>query len=214
MTSSTKPAIGIIGAGRLGTVIARQALAAGYHVTIANSKKDLISLRFILSVLLPDAEPASVQSVIEQNDIIVLAIPLNRYKQLPAELFTNKLVIDAMNYWPPNEGHIAEFDDESSSSSEYIQGYLPRATVIKTLNHIAYNEIEEHSLPKGDPERRAVLLAGDDVEAKRQVEQFIDDLGFDSVDLGGLKEGKKFQPGTQLFNTRFRAEDLNGVRKG
>jgi predicted dinucleotide-binding enzyme len=214
MTSSTKPAIGIIGAGRLGTVIARQALAAGYHVTIANSKKDLISLRFILSVLLPDAEPASVQSVIEQNDIIVLAIPLNRYKQLPAELFTNKLVIDAMNYWPPTEGHIAEFDDESSSSSEYIQGYLPRATVIKTLNHIAYNEIEEHSLPKGDPERRAVLLAGDDVEAKRQVEQFIDDLGFDSVDLGGLKEGKKFQPGTQLFNTRFRAEDLNGVRKG
>lgn len=214
MTSSTKPAIGIIGAGRLGTVIARQALVAGYHVTIANSKKDPTSLRFILSVLLPDAEPASVQSVIEQSDIVILAIPLNKYNQLPAELFTNKLVIDAMNYWPPTEGHIAEFDDEGSSSSEYIQGYLPRATVVKTLNHIAYNEIEEHSLPKGDPERRAVLLAGDDVDAKRQVEQFIDDLGFDSVDLGELKEGKKFQPGTRLFNTRFRAEDLNGVQKG
>ena len=208
MTSSTKPAIGIIGAGRLGTVIARQALAAGYHVTIANSKKDPTSLRFILSVLLPDAEPASVQSVIEQSDIVILAIPLNRYKQLPADLFAHKIVIDAMNYWPPTEGHIAEFDDESSSSSEYIQGYLPRATVVKTLNHIAYNEIEEHSLPKGDPERRAVLLAGDDVDAKRQVEQFIDDLGFDPVDLGGLKEGKKFQTGTKLFNTRFRAKDL------
>ena len=114
MTSSTKPAIGIIGAGRLGTVIARQALAAGYHVTIANSKKDPTSLRFILSVLLPGAEPASVQSVIEQSDIVVLAIPLNRYKQLPADLFAHKIVIDAMNYWPPTEGHIAEFDDESS----------------------------------------------------------------------------------------------------
>ena len=67
MTSSTKPAIGIIGAGRLGTVIARQALAAGYHVTIANSKKDPTSLRFILSVLLPGAEPASVQSVVKQK---------------------------------------------------------------------------------------------------------------------------------------------------
>jgi predicted dinucleotide-binding enzyme len=211
MTSSTKPTIGIIGAGRLGTVIARQALAAGYHVTIANSKKDLTSLRFILSVLLPGAEAATVQAVVEQSDIVILAIPLNKYKQLPIDLFTHKIVIDAMNYWPPTEGHIAEFDDDRTSSSEYIQGYLPHATVVKTLNHIAYNEIEEHSLPKGNPDRRAVLLAGDDVDAKRQVREFINDLGFDSVDLGDLKEGKKFQPGTRLFNTRFRAQDLEDI---
>jgi 8-hydroxy-5-deazaflavin:NADPH oxidoreductase len=197
MKSSTKPRIGIIGAGRLGTVLARQALAAGYHVTIANSKKDPTSLRFILSVLLPDAEPAPVQKVVEQSDIVILAIPLNKYRQLPADVFAQKLVVDAMNYWPLTEGYI-----------EYIQGYLPQATVVKSLNHVAYNEIEEHSLPKDDPDRRAILVAGDDADAKRQVRDFIDDLGFDSVDLGALKEGKKFQPGTQLFNTRFRALDL------
>jgi 8-hydroxy-5-deazaflavin:NADPH oxidoreductase len=208
MKTRTKPRIGIIGAGRLGTVLARQALAAGYHVTIANSKKDLTSLRFILSVLLPDAEPATVQNVVEQSDIVILAIPLDKYNQLPADVFAQKLVIDAMNYWPLTEGYIAEFEDESSSSSEYIQGYLPQATVMKSLNHVAYNEIEEHSLPKGDPDRRAILVAGDDIDAKRQVRDFIDDLGFDSVDLGELKEGKKFQPGTKLFNTRFRAQDL------
>jgi 8-hydroxy-5-deazaflavin:NADPH oxidoreductase len=208
MKTSTKPRIGIIGAGRLGMVLARQALAAGYHVTIANSKKDPTSLRFILSVLLPDAEPATVQKVVEQSDIVILAIPLDKYNQLPADLFAQKLVIDAMNYWPLTEGYIAEFEDESSSSSEYIQGYLPQATVMKSLNHVAYNEIEEHGLPKGDPDRRAILVAGDDIDAKRQVRDFIDDLGFDSVDLGELKEGKKFQPGTKLFNTRFRAQDL------
>ena len=208
MKTSTKPRIGIIGAGRLGTVLARQALAAGYHVTIANSKKDPTSLRFILSVLLPDAEPATVQKVVEQSDIVILAMPLDKYNQLPADLFAQKLVIDAMNYWPLTEGYIAEFEDESSSSSEYIQGYLPQATVMKSLNHVAYNEIEEHSLPKGDPDRRAILIAGDDIDAKRQVRDFIDDLGFDAVDLGDLKEGKKFQPGTKLFNTRFRAQDL------
>jgi len=214
MTSSTKPRIGIIGAGRLGTVIARQALAAGYHVTIANSKKDPTSLRFILSVLLPEAEPASVQAVVEQSDIVVLAIPLNKYRQLQPDLFAHKLVIDAMNYWPLTEGHIAEFEDDYSSSSEYIQGYLPRATVVKSLNHVAYNEIEEHSLPEGDPDRRAILVAGDDADAKRQVREFINDLGFDSVDLGELKEGKTFQPGTKLFNTRFSAQDLKGIEIG
>jgi predicted dinucleotide-binding enzyme len=208
MKSSTKPRIGIIGAGRLGTVIARQALAADYQVSIANSKKDPTSLRFILSVLLPDAEPATVQKVVEQSDIVILAIPLNKYKQLPADLFAHKLVIDAMNYWSLTEGYSAEFEDDSTSSSEYIQGYLPHTTIVKSLNHVAYNEIEEHSLPKGDPDRRAVLIAGNDVDAKRQVRDFIDDLGFDSVDLGDLQEGKKFQPGTKLFNTRFRAQDL------
>jgi 8-hydroxy-5-deazaflavin:NADPH oxidoreductase len=208
MKTSTKPRIGIIGAGRLGTVIARQALAADYQVTIANSEKDLTSLRFMLSVLLPDAEPATIQKVVEQSDIVILAIPLNKYKQLPADLFVDKIVIDAMNYWPLTEGYSPEFEDDSTSSSEYIQGYLPHATIVKSLNHVAYNEIEEHSLPKGDPDRRAILIAGNDVDAKRQVRDFIDDLGFDSVDLGNLKEGKKFQPGTKLFNTRFRVQDL------
>ena len=214
MKSSTKPRIGIIGAGRLGTVLARQALAADYHVTITNSKKDSTSLRFILSVLLPGVEPATVQRVVEQSDIVILAIPLNKYKQLPADLFAHKLVIDAMNYWPLTEGYSAEFEDDRTSSSETIQRYLPHATIVKALNHVAYNEIEEHSLPKGDPDRRAVLVDGDDVDAKRQVRSFIDDLGFDSVDLGELKEGKKFQPGTKLFNTRFRAQDLEEKESG
>ncbi len=212
MTSSTKPTIGIIGAGRLGTAVARQALAANYHVIIANSKKDLTSLRFILNVLLPDAEAAMVHAVVEQSDIVILAIPLNKYKQLPVDLFTHKVVIDAMNYWPLTEGYIAEFEDKSTSSSEYIQGFLPHSTVVKTLNHVAYHELEEHSLPKGNPARRAVLLAGDDVDAKLQVRKFIDDLGFDPVDLGNLKEGKKFQPDTKLFNTRFRAKDLEDIQ--
>jgi hypothetical protein len=160
------------------------------------------------------AEPATVQKVVEQSDIVILAIPLNKYKQLPADLFAHKLVIDAMNYWPLTEGYSAEFEDDSTSSSEYIQGYLPHTTIVKSLNHVAYNEIEEHSLPKGDPDRRAVLIAGNDVDAKRQVRDFIDDLGFDSVDLGDLQEGKKFQPGTKLFNTRFRAQDLREREAG
>ncbi len=165
-------------------------------------------------MLLPGAEPASLQRVVEQSDIVILAIPLNKYKQLPTGLFADKLVIDAMNYWPLTEGYSAEFEDDSTSSSEYIQAYLPHATVVKSLNHVAYNEIEEHSLPKGDPDRRAVLIAGDDADAKRQVRDFIDDLGFDPIDLGDLKEGKRFQPGTKLFNTRFRAQDLSKREAG
>lgn len=204
---ASKLAIGIIGAGRLGTAIARQSLAAGHAVRIANSRGPE-SLKLMLSVLMPNAVAAEVDVVIKESDIIVLAIPLNQYKTLPPALFAGKIVIDAMNYWPPTEGDIPEFMDENVTSSEYIQQYLKDACVIKTLNHVAYNELEEHSLPPSDPKRRAIAMVGDSADAKKQAAQFIDSLGFDAIDLGGLKHGNKFQPDTKLFNARLTKAEI------
>ena len=204
---STKPVIGIIGAGRLGTAIARQSLSAGYQVQIANSRGP-DSLGLMLSVLLPGALAATVDEAVAGSDIIVLAIPLNQYVNLKPELFVGKIVIDAMNYWPPTEGDIPEFMNEAVTSSEYIQQYLKGAKVVKTLNHTAYNELEQHSLVRGSAARRAIVLAGNDTPAKMIVAQFIDDIGFDPVDFGDLSSGKRFQPDTPLFNARFSASDL------
>jgi len=200
-----KSRIGIIGAGRLGTAVARQALKAGYEVRIANSRGPE-SLRLQLSVLLPGAIGASVEDAIVSSDIILLAIPLNAYTNLPKDLFSGKIVIDAMNYWPPTEGILQEF--EGGSSSEYIQQYLADARVVKSLNHVAYNELEQHSLPSSAPDRRAVLVAGNDEDAKRQVSQFVDAIGFEPVDLGLIATGKKFQPDTKLFNLRYNKQEL------
>ncbi|HSW96952.1 MAG TPA: NAD(P)-binding domain-containing protein [Candidatus Saccharimonadales bacterium] len=202
-----KPTIGIIGAGRLGAAVGKQALKAGYAVTIANSQNPE-SLTLILNILLPGAKAAKVKDLIFRSDIIILAIPLNKYKTLLPDLFANKIVIDAMNYWPITEGSIPKFENKTISSSEYIQSYFSKAKVIKTLNHIAYNELEEHSLPPGKNNRRAIVIAGNDPQTKSQITEFINDLGFDPVDLGSLPEGRRFQPNTDLFNTRFTAEDI------
>lgn len=205
-----KPNLGIIGSGRLGTTTAKQALAADYRVRIANSRGP-DSLSLMLKVLLPGATAGSVEDVIAGSDIIVLAIPLNQYKSLSPQLFTGKIVIDAMNYWPPTEGVIAEFIDPDSTSSEYIQSYLPKASVVKTLNHIAYNELEQHSRLAGAKGRRAIALAGDSLRAKQAVAVLIDDLGFDAVDMGDLSSGRKLQPDTVLFNARFTAAELRST---
>jgi predicted dinucleotide-binding enzyme len=204
--SETKPTIGVIGSGRLGTAIAKQALKAGYVVRIANSKGP-DSLKLILNVLLPEAIGSTVEDTILLSEIVILAIPLNRYIHLPRELFSGKVIIDAMNYWPPTEGKIDEF--ENSTSSEYLQNYFSEARLVKTLNHVAYNELEEHSLPKSEKGRRVIVLAGNDTSAKQQVAQFIDAIGFDAVDIGFLDAGSKFQPDTKLFNTRFNKEELD-----
>jgi len=204
---ASKPIIGVIGAGRLGTAVARLSLKAGYEVFIANSRGPE-SLGLQLSILLPAAHASSVNEVIQKADVIVLAIPLHQYNTLPPDLFSGKIVIDAMNYWQPTEGEIAEFMDEKSTSSDYIQQYLSGARVVKTLNHIAYNELEEDGVPKGTSGRRAMVLAGNDTDAKQVVAEFIDDLGFDPVAVGPLSEGKRFQPDTPLFNTRYTEKDL------
>ena len=210
MTNSKKPTIGIIGAGRLGTAVATQLLKAKYQVQIANSKSPE-TLKLILSVLLPEAHAGTADDVIRHNDIIILAIPLHKYTALAPDLFARKIIIDAMNYWPTTEGTITAFENPNSTSSEYIQTYFPKAIVIKTLNHVAYHELNEHALPPGTPNRRAIVLAGDDGDAKEKVAQMISAIGFDPVDLGNLAQGKKFQPDTKLFNARYTVAEMKEI---
>lgn len=174
----------------------RLALRAGYRVAIANSG-DLENLTLQLSIMAPEATPAIAEDVVRGSDVIILAIPLHQYKTLKPEWFAGKVVIDAMNYWPPAEGHIAEFDREASSS-EVIAAYLPDAQVVKALNHIAYGELEADA-----GTGRAMVLAGDDNASKKVVEQFIADIGYDPIDLGNIQDGARQQPDTPLFDTRY-----------
>lgn len=210
MVASSKPTIGIIGAGRLGTAVARQSLKAGYDVNIGNSRGPG-SLELMLGVLLPGAVALTVKDLVQKSDIIILAMPLNKYSALDASWLAGKIVVDAMNYWPPTEGEITEFMDHRIGSSEYLQQYFKDAHLVKSLNHVAYSEIEEHSLPAGHPGRRAIALAGDDRSAKEIVGQFINALGFDAVDLGELNEGSKFQPDTAVFNARLTTDQIKSM---
>lgn len=210
MSSNSLPRIGIIGAGRLGTALARQSLKAGYEVRISNARGPE-SLELLLGVLLPGAIAATVDVTVVESDIIILALPLREYKTLDPKLFNRKVVIDAMNYWAPVEGHITEFAQTQVTSSELVQAYLDTACVVKALNHVAYNELEEQASSKGALNQRAIGIAGDDDDTKQQVKSYIEHLGFAVVDVGGLKNGALLQPDTQLFNTRLSAKEMRSL---
>jgi 8-hydroxy-5-deazaflavin:NADPH oxidoreductase len=197
----SKPRIGILGAGRLGTALARRFSLSGYKVTIANSKEPQ-SLSLILSMLLPGVHADTIPELAKQSDVIILALPSHKYAALDPKLFADKIIIDAMNYWPPTEGVIEAFSGDLSSS-EVIQLYFDRSRVVKSLNHIAYYELEQDALPMGTAHRRVVILAGDDGDARKLVGELVEAIGFDAVDVGGLRNGRKFQPDTQLFDTRY-----------
>lgn len=112
-----------------------------------------------------------------------------------------------MNYWPPTDGVHGDFHGESLSSA-VIQKQLSTARLVRTINHIGYHELEEEGRPVGDPQRRALAVAGDDAEARRLVADVIDRMGYDPVDAGSLVAATQFEPGTAIFEGHLRRDEM------
>lgn len=197
----------MLGAGHVGPVIARVALEAGYQVSIAASG-DPGKIELIAQVLVPGAHPRWAADTVENADIVVMAIPLHKFATLDPSLVAGKLVVDVMNYWPPIDGVQEMFEDRLHGSSEIVQRRLARSTVVKTLNHIGYHELEDERRPAGSPERRALGVASDDQGAEDLVADLIERIGYDAVQLDGLRAGRLLEPGGLVFGASLRRADF------
>jgi predicted dinucleotide-binding enzyme len=202
--------IGILGAGKVGTVLARLALAAGYRVLISGSG-DASRIALIVDVLAPGAEPRTSAEVIRDADLVVLALPLGKIGSLPAEALAGKLVIDATNYWEPVDGSLPEFSDDPRGTSEVVAEKLPGARIVKAFSHLGYHELDERGRPAGDAGRVALALAGDDPDDLDTVAGLVDALGFDPLVVGPLETGVRFQAFTPVFGVPMSRDELAGL---
>jgi 8-hydroxy-5-deazaflavin:NADPH oxidoreductase len=199
--------VGIVGAGKLGMALARAALAAGYEVAVASSgPAERIELS--VDVLAPGAVASTVDSVVDFADVVVLAVPAHRFRELPSDLFDGKILVDAMNYWPETDGDDPELAAGDGGSSVVVQAHFPRARVVKSLNQLGYHELDDYPRNAGAPDRIALAAVGDDRLAVRTVMQLIDRLGFDPVDGGPLANGKKLEPDGSPYAETFSADAL------
>jgi 8-hydroxy-5-deazaflavin:NADPH oxidoreductase len=204
--------IGIIGSGRIGSTAARLFAAAGHDVTIANSRGPE-SLGELVDEIGPNAQAATVADAARDAEIVLVAVPLRAYSELPAEAFAGKVVIDANNYYPERDGQIAELDSGETTSSELLARHLQGARVVKAFNTMNFRPLGSDGRP-GAPraERLAIYVAGDDNRAKEVVAGLIEEIGFAPVDTGSLHEGgARQQPGTPIYNNPMTAEEAEAA---
>ena len=199
--------IGIIGAGHIGSQVARLAVRAGHNVVISNSRGPE-SLSALIAELGPGARAGTPVEAALSSEIVVVAIPLKNYKSVPVGPLAGRIVIDTSNYYPDRDGQIRALDTEETTSAELLQAHLPTTKVVKGFNHIYAAQLTTDGRPAGSPDRRALVIAGDDPSAKQTVTTLLDQFGFDTVDAGPLAEGWRIQPGTPGYGPRRNAEEL------
>lgn len=203
----TVKTIGLIGAGHIGSQIARLAVQHGYDVVVSNSRGPQ-TLADLVKELGPHARAGTVAEAADAGDIVVVTIPLKNIGDVPVRPLVGKIVIDTNNYYPQRDGHIADLDNESSTTSELLQRHLRASKVVKAFNHIYAADLTTHPQAKGTPNRRALAIAGDDEQAKRVVADLIDRFGFDVVDIGPLADSWRIQRDTPGYGPRRTAEEL------
>ena len=180
--------IGVIGAGFIGRAVAQLALAAGHEVMLSNSRGPQ-SMSSVLSGIW-GVKVGSAQDAARFGDVVLVAIPLEHYRSVPAQWLEGNTVMDANNYYPERNDEDVQ---AQQSLSRLLAEHLPHSHVVKVFNAIFAPDLTRDARPHGAPDRRALPVAADDAAAKAQVIELLDELGFDAVDAGGLDESWRFE---------------------
>lgn len=198
--------IAIIGAGNIGSQLARATIGAGYDVVIANSRGPE-TLTGLVSELGPKARAATVEDAAAAGDFAVVTVPLNAVESIPAAPFAGKIVLDTNNYYF-ERGHIEVLDRKEQTTSGLVQAHFSESTVVKAFNSINAKEITTTGSPAGTPNRRALPTASDADDAVELVTRLYDELGFDTVNIGPLGESWRIERDTPGYVKNLNREQL------
>ncbi len=206
--------VGFISSGRIVETVASLSLAAGHRVVLSDFRGPE-TLTGLVAELGPLASAATGEQAAEAGDIVMVRIPLTAYQSIPVKPMVGKVVLDACNYDPQRDGHIADLDAGRVTSSGLLQWHLRESRVVKVFNNILSKHLRSLTRPHGAADRSALPIAGDDDQAKATVTAFLDSLGYDTVDAGSLAQSWRQEPGTPVYRSPYGSfSDETGIPAG
>lgn len=186
--------IGIIGAGEVGSQIARAAIRSGYTVVIANSRGPE-TLADLIAELGPSARAATASVAASAGDFVVIAVPLKRVNDMPVDALAGKIVLDTNNYMAWRDGRFPDVEAGRRTVHELRQEQLPTSKIAKAFTHIQAPRLFISAKPSGAPDRHALSVSSDYPEAVELVTRLYDQFGFATVDNSPLAESWRSGPG-------------------
>ena len=188
--------IGIIGAGSVGSTLARAWANCGHQMALATRRPDDPGLATLALSIGPNVTAGAVPRVVEHSEVVVLATPWSAVRDLPGVPvdWSGKILIDCTNPLRPDLSWLE--DDEQRSGAERIAAWAEGASVFKTLNHTGANNMANPAYPDGRP---VMFVCGDDAAAKPAVLELVAELGFEAVDAGPLKVARLLEPLAMLW---------------
>jgi len=205
--------IGFIGAGHIGSQVARAAIIHGYDVVLSNSRGPE-SLADLVAELGPNARAATPSEAATAGDFVVVTVPFAAYQSVPVNELAGKIVIDTNNYYWERDGHIAALDEGRATVSGLLQEHLPQSRVAKGFNHITAADITTDGTAAGTPNRRALATASDFDDAAALVARLYDEFGFDTVNAGPLAESWRVERDRPAYVSRQNREELEANLAG
>jgi predicted dinucleotide-binding enzyme len=201
--------IGIVGAGQIGSTLAKKMSALGHRVKIANSRGagSLTSLAEEIGV-----ESADLREAVVDVDLLIISIPQKSIESLPRDLLAscskNLVIVDTSNYYPLRDGKIGALE-VGIPESQWVSRHLHRQ-VLEAFNNIGVSSLADLGTAPGTPNRIALPISGDNSDSKSELLKMIDALGFDGVDAGTISQSWRQQPGSPVYCTDHNREDLIG----
>jgi predicted dinucleotide-binding enzyme len=200
--------IGIIGSGGMGRCLASKFIKLGHAVSMANSRGPASLKQFTGDL---GAEAATVEEATKNKKIIVVTIPQKNVPDLPKDLFKqlpeDVVVIDTGNYYPNLRDGAIPALDQSGIDSLWVQEQLG-VPVVKVFNSILAESLRDLGRAKGEKNRIALAVSGDDTKAKEVVFKLVEELGFDPFDVGTIGQSWMQQPGSSVYCRDIHLEEL------
>lgn len=198
---------GIIGAGHIGSTLARGLVDRGRDVVISNSRGPA-SLQALVAELGEHAQAGTVTDAATQGEVVIVTVPLKAYQEVPVAPLAGKIVLDTNNYYWERDGRIAALEEKTTTTSGMLQEHLPESKVVKAFNHIMSGQILTDGSPAGTPGRRALATSSDHADAVAFVTALYDEFGFDTVNAGPLSESWRVERDQPAYGVRQDRDEL------